>query len=37
MPPRELLGIVTFRPRTIEEVNSVFASAYAKLRETGFA
>jgi hypothetical protein len=35
--PRELLGIVTFRPRTIEEINSAFASAYAKLRETEFA
>ncbi|WP_341961448.1 hypothetical protein [Pseudomonas sp. RC10] len=35
--PRELLGVVTFRPRTIEEINSAFASAYAKLRETEFA
>lgn len=35
--PRELLGIVTYRPRTIEEINSAFASAYAKLRETEFS
>ncbi|MFJ3524449.1 hypothetical protein ACIPO9_18385 [Pseudomonas sp. NPDC090203] len=35
--PRELLGVVTFRPRTIDEINTAFATAYARLRETEFA
>lgn len=26
--PRELLGIVSYRPRTIDEIKSAFASAY---------
>ena len=34
--PRELLGIVDYRPRTVEEINSAFARAYAKLRESEF-
>lgn len=34
--PRELLGIVDYRPRTVEEISSAFAQAYAKLRETEF-
>jgi hypothetical protein len=30
--PRELLGIVTYRPRTVEEIKSAFACAYAKMQ-----
>lgn len=32
--PRELLGIVSYRPRTVEEIKSAFAAAYAKLHRT---
>jgi len=32
--PRELLGIVTYRPRTVEEIKSAFACAYAKMQQT---
>jgi hypothetical protein len=32
--PRELLGIVTYRPRTVEEIKSAFACAYAKMQRT---
>ncbi len=32
--PRELLGIVTYRPRTLQEIKSAFASAYAKMQRT---
>ena len=32
--PRELLGIVTYRPRTIQEIKSAFAAAYAKMQRT---
>jgi hypothetical protein len=32
--PSELLGIVTYRPRTVEEIKSAFAYAYAKMQRT---
>lgn len=32
--PRELLGIVTYRPRTLQEIKSAFASAYAEMQRT---
>ncbi len=32
--PRELLGIVTYRPRTVGEIKSAFACAYAKMQRT---
>ena len=32
--PQELLGIVTYRPRTVQEIKSAFASAYAKMQRT---
>ena len=31
--PEELLGIVCYRPRTIEEIKSAFASAYTNLKQ----
>lgn len=32
--PRELLGIVRYRPKTLEEIRNAFAFAYAKLHRT---
>jgi hypothetical protein len=32
--PREMLGIVTYRPKTLQEIKSAFASAYAKMQRT---
>lgn len=32
--PRELLGVFSYRPRTVEEIKTAFASAYAKLHRT---
>lgn len=31
--PRELLGIINYKPKTLGEIKSASASAYAKLRQ----
>jgi hypothetical protein len=33
--PRELLGVFSYRPRTVDEVKAAFASAYANLHRAG--
>jgi hypothetical protein len=30
--PPELLGVVSYKPKTLEEIKTAFASAYATLR-----